>query len=76
MGEAVVHEDAAWQREHLRLVLQTTERGREDQTVIVALELRAVIVALRVTMFLPETLIGYQLLPIHHIQDAKVMNFG
>ena len=30
MGKAVVHEYAARQREHLRLVLQSSERSRED----------------------------------------------
>jgi hypothetical protein len=76
VGQTVVYEDAARKWEYLRLVLQTTERGRKDQTVVVAFELRAVIMALRVAMFLPKALVGYQLLPIHHIQDAKVMNFG
>jgi hypothetical protein len=76
VGQTVVYEDAARKWEYLRLVLQTTERGRKDQTVVVAFELRAVIMALRVAMFLPKALVGYQLLPIHHIQDAKVINFG
>ena len=54
------------------IVLQTTERSRENQTVIVAFKLRTVIMALRVTMLLSEALIGYQLLPVHHILGANI----
>ena len=53
VGEAVVHEDAARQGEHLRLVLQAAEGCREDETVVIALELRAVVVALQVAVLLP-----------------------
>jgi hypothetical protein len=52
-----VYEDAARKRKHLCLVLKTTERGREDQTVIIAFELRAVIVALWMAVLLPQSLI-------------------
>lgn len=61
VGEAVMYENAAWQRENLRLVLHTAERSREDETVVVALELRAVVVAVDVQVFLPESLVGYKL---------------
>ena len=39
VGQAVVHEDASRQREHLGLVLQPAERCREYQAVVVALKL-------------------------------------
>ena len=64
--EPVVHEDAAWQRKHLRLVLQATEGSREDQAVIIALEFRAIILAMR-AMLLPEPLVGEQLSPFHPV---------
>ena len=76
MREAVVDKDASRQGKHLCLVLQTTERSRENQAIVIALELCAIIVALRVAMLLSEALIGYQLLPIHHILGAKVTNFA
>ena len=57
VSQTVVYEDAARKRKHLRLVLQTTERGREDQPVIIAFELRAVIVALWMAVLLPQSLI-------------------
>ena len=57
VGEAVVDEDAARQREDLRLVLQPAECRREDETVVIALEFRAVIVALCMLVFLTETLV-------------------
>ena len=66
MGQAVVYEDTAREREYLGLVLKTTERGRKDQTIIVALELRPVVVALWMAVFLPKALVGYELLPVHH----------
>ena len=66
MGQAVVHKDASRQGEHLSLVLQASERSRKDQPVVVAFELRAVIMALRMTVLLTEPFVGYQLLPIHH----------
>ena len=76
VGEAVVDEDAAREGEHLCLVLQTTERSGENQTVVVAFKLRTIVVALGVAVFLPKALIGYQLLPIHHNLGAKVTNFA
>jgi hypothetical protein len=57
VGETIVYEDASRQWENLRLVLKTTERSRENQSVIIALELSSVIVAFRVTMLLSEALI-------------------
>ena len=65
VGEAVVYEDAARKRKHLRLVLHTAERRREDKAVIVALEFRAVVVAHGMVIFLPKALIGNELLPVH-----------
>jgi hypothetical protein len=57
VSEVIVYEDASGQWENLSLVLKTSERSRENQSVIVALELCSVIVAFRVTMFLSEALI-------------------
>ena len=57
VGETVVDEDAARQREDLRLVLQSAECRREDEAVVIALEFRAVIVALSMLVFLSETLV-------------------
>ena len=76
MGQTVMNEDATREGEHLCLVLQATERGRENETIVVAFELRTVVVTLGVAILLPQSLIGYQLLPIHHIQGAKVRYFG
>ena len=72
MGQTVVHKDTSREWKYLGFVLQTTERSRENQTVVIALELCSVVVALRMTMLLTETLVRYQLLPIHHNQGAKV----
>ena len=78
MREAVVYEDATRERKHLRLVLQAAEGGRENQTVVVAFELRPdsrvvrlaytqpFVMPFWMTMLLSEALVGYQLLPIHH----------
>ena len=55
--ESVVHEDAARQGKHLRLVLQPAEGRREDETVVVAFELGAVIVPLGMFVFLAEALV-------------------
>ena len=60
-------EDTARQREDLSLVLQPTEWGRKDKTVVVAFELCTIIMTLWVTVLLPQSFIGYQLLPIHHM---------
>ena len=40
MRKSVVDEDAAGQGEDLRLVLQPSEGGGEDQAIVVALEVR------------------------------------
>lgn len=73
MGEPVVYEDGAREREHLGLVLESAERRGEDETVVVALEFRAVVVSQRVAVLLSETHVGYQLLPFHR---AKVIKIG
>ena len=61
--QPVMDEDATWQREDLRLVLQAAERSREDEPVVVSLELRPVILPV-LYAFLPETLVGKQPPPI------------
>ena len=57
VGQAVVYEDASRQGEHLGLVLQSAEGGRENESVEIALELRAVVFAMR-GFFLPEAFIA------------------
>ena len=74
VGQTVMDEDTARQREDLSLVLQPTEWGRKDKTVVVAFELCTIIMTLWVTVLLPQSFIGYQLLPIHHtkVQRYKI----
>ena len=74
VGEAVVYEDASREGEHLCLVLQPAEGGWEDETVVVALELRTIVVTFGMTVLLAESFVGYQLLPIHHngCKDTKI----
>ena len=55
--EAVVYEDAAGQRKHLCLVLQSAEGSRENQAVVVAFELRPVVMSLGMPILLPEPLV-------------------
>ena len=50
-------EDTARQREDLSLVLQPTEWGRKDKTVVVAFELCTIIMTLWVTVLLPQSFI-------------------
>ena len=54
MGQPVVYKHATGKREDLRLVLQSAERGREDEPVVVALELRPVVMPLGVAVLLSE----------------------
>ena len=73
MRQPVVHENTARQREHLRLVLQPAERSREDETVIVPLEFRTVLLALCVQGLQTETFVGDELFPVHIIKfGAKI----
>ena len=67
VGQTVVDEDAARKGEDLRLVLHAPERRGEDEAVVVALELRTLVVTLKVTAFLPKAFRGYELLPVHCI---------
>ena len=46
MREPIMHEDAAGQGENLRLVLEPAEGGGEDQPIIIALEVGALMFAL------------------------------
>ena len=62
-----MHKDTPGEGKYLGFVLQTTERGRENQTVIVAFEFRTVVMSLGVPMLLSESFIRDKLLPIHHI---------
>jgi hypothetical protein len=49
-----MYEYASWQREHLCFVLQSAEWGREDEPVIVAFKLGAVVVTFRMAVLLPQ----------------------
>ena len=75
VGQTVVHKDTARQGEHLCLVLQAAEGRRENQPVVVALELRAVVVPLQVPLLLSQPLVRYQLLPVHHNGDKVTKSF-
>jgi hypothetical protein len=61
-----MYKDASGKWENLRLVLQTSERSRENQPVVVALELRPIVMPFRVPVFLSQAFVAYQLLPVHH----------
>ena len=60
-----MYEDASRQREHLRLVLQSAERCRKDQSVVVALKLRTVVMAFTMTVLLSESFVTDELFPVH-----------
>ena len=66
VSQSVVHEDAARQREYLCLVLQSAKGCREYQSVVVALEFRAVVVTLAVLRLLAQSFVRYELFPVHH----------
>ena len=65
--KTVMNENTAGQREYLGLVLHSAKRGRKYQTVIVATELRSVVMTLSMSVFLTKTLVSYKKFPIHHI---------
>jgi hypothetical protein len=52
-----MYKDTSWKRKYLSLVLQTAERGRENQTVIVAFELCSVVMTLGMSVFLPKAFV-------------------
>jgi len=60
-----VYKDRTRQGENLSLVLQSSESRREDEPVVVAFELRPVVVALGMLMLLSETLVRYEFNPFH-----------
>ena len=66
MGEPVVHEYASGQRKDLRLVLQAAEGSRIDEPIAVAFELRSIVMAQGMSIFLPQTSVGYELFAVHH----------
>lgn len=65
MGEAVVDKDAPRKRKHLGLVLQSAERGGEYQTVVIALKIRARVMALIMEFLHAEASVADQFFPIH-----------
>ncbi len=71
--ESVVHEDAARQRKHLSLVLQSSEGRGEYQTVVVAAEVGARKVLFGVVVvFKAETLVIYQCGPVHFFCHSSI----
>ena len=60
-----MYEDTSRQREYLRLVLQSAERCRKDQSVVVALKLRTVVMTLAMTVLLSESFVTDELFPVH-----------
>ena len=67
MRETVVYEDATGQGKHLRLVLQTAKGGGEDQSVVVALKIRAIFIDLVLRSLLAETSAGDEAGPVHQM---------
>ena len=71
VGKPVVDEDITRKREYLRLVLQPSEGGGEDEPVVVPLELRAVVgLEKRCGMAGLVSAGGEQVVPVH-----KAINF-
>lgn len=62
-----MYEDASREREYLCFILKTAERGGEDQTVVIALELRTVVMAWAMTVLLSETFVADELFPVHTV---------
>ena len=73
MRQSVMHEDTAGQGEHLCLVLQAPEGSRENQTVVVALEFRTVVVPFGVSILLSETFGSDKYFPIHSVHNSLQM---
>ena len=65
--KTVVNEDATRQREHLRLILQTAEWGREDKTVIISLKVGASMMTIVMISLHAEALIADKFAPIHNL---------
>ena len=57
MGETVVHKDAAREWEYLSFILESAERGREDKTVEITLEVAPRPSFWIVVVFKPEALV-------------------
>ena len=55
--KAVVHKNTARKWEYLSLVLETTERGGEDKTVIVSFKFRSVVMTLGMSVLLPKAFV-------------------
>ena len=53
VSQTVMNENAARQRKHLSLVLQTAEWSRENQSVVIALKLRPVVITVGMSVLLP-----------------------
>jgi hypothetical protein len=60
-----VDEDASGQRKNLGFILQAAERCGENQAVVVALKLGSVFFPDFMQSFQSETLVRYELFPVH-----------
>ena len=73
MGKAVMHKDTARQRKDLSLILQAAKRRREDQAIIITLEIRSGMMA-RVMIFLKtKTLIRNEGIPVHALKFRNIL---
>ena len=75
VGETVVHEYASWQWKYLSFVLQSSERRREDEAVVVALKFGTVVFVFCVNCLLSESFVGYELLPVHFCVEKREIEF-
>ena len=65
VGQTVMDKHAARKGKHLGLVLHTSESGRKDQTVVVALKFRTPFFQRFLLVLLTQSLGGYEGLPVH-----------
>ena len=67
MGQAVMDKDITRKRENLRLILQSSEWRRKDQSIIISLKLTTrIITAPTLARLCSYSSIGEELLPVHH----------
>jgi len=68
MGEPVVDKNTPGKREYLRFILQTPERGGEDDPVVIALKYGTdIIIFLKNPILEAEPAVGDQSIPIYHV---------
>jgi hypothetical protein len=67
MGQPVVYENTAGQRKYLSFILKSSERGREDDPVVIALEYGTDIISiLNPSIFQPKPTVRDQFVPFYH----------